>query len=117
MSISRGVKRSHIGNVNNLPADYNEARENPTLVGNGPSAFESMSKAMAETEKKEFIQAIIPAFISPSSQNVIERIENKDYISPNNNTDMRERVRFEVQLNKPYSLRDGFLYFTNFTLN
>ena len=107
--MSRGVKRSHIGNVNNLPADYNEARENPTLVGNGPSAFESMSKAMAETEKKDFIQAIIPAFISPSSQNVIERIENKDYISPNNNTDMRERVRFEIQLNKAYSLRDGFL--------
>ena len=68
-----------------------------------------MSKAIAETEKKDFIQAIIPAFISPSSQNVIERIENKDYISPNNNTDMRERVRFEIQLNKVYSLRDGFL--------
>ena len=107
--MSRGVKRSHIGNVNNLPADYNEARENPTLVGNGPSAFESMSKAMAETEKKDFIQGVIPPFITPSSQNVIERIENKDYISPNNNTDIRERVRFEIQLNKPYSLRDGFL--------
>ena len=64
----------------------------------------------AEAEKKDFIQAIIPAFVAPSSQNVIERIENKDYISPNNNTDMRERVRFEIQLNKPYySLRDGFL--------
>ena len=48
-------------------------------------------------------------FYHPSSQNVIERIENKDYISPNNNTDIRERVRFEIQLNKPYSLRDGFL--------
>ena len=105
----RGTKRSHIGNVNNLSADYNEARENPTLIGNGPSAFESMSKAMAETEKKDFIQAIIPAFVSPSSQNVIERIENKDYISPNNNTDMRERVRFEIQLNKAYSLKDAFL--------
>ena len=54
--MSRGVKRSHIGNINNLPADYNEARENPTLVGNGPSAFESMSKAMVETEKKDFIR-------------------------------------------------------------
>ena len=107
--MSRGLKRSRIGNVNNLPAEYNEARENPILVGNGPSAFESMSQAMAETEKKEFIQAIIPAFVPPSSQNVIERIENKDYISPNNNTDMRERVRFEIQLNKAYSLRDGFL--------
>ena len=105
----RGVKRSHIGNVNNLSSDYNEPKENPILVGNGPSAFESMSKAMAETEKKDFIQAIIPAFVAPSSQNVIERIENKDYISPNNNTDVRERVRFEIQFNKPYSLKDGFL--------
>ena len=89
--MNRGVKQ--LGNVNNLSADYNEAKENPTLVGNGPSAFESMSKAMAETEKKDFIQGVIPPFITPSSQNVIERINNKDYISPNNNTDIRERVR------------------------
>ena len=107
--MNRGTKRSHIGNVNNLASNYNEPRENPVLVGNGPSAFESMSKAMAENEKKEFIQAIIPSFVAASSQNVIERIEYKDYISPNNNTDTRERCRFEIQLNKPYSLRDGFL--------
>ena len=65
--MNRGVKRvrTQLGNVNNLLADYNEAKENPTLVGNGPSAFESMSKAMAETEKKEFIQGVIPPFIAP----------------------------------------------------
>ena len=71
--MNSGTKRSHIyiGNVNNLASNYNEPREIPVLVGNGPSAFESMSKAMAENEneKKEFI---IPSFVAASSQNVIE---------------------------------------------
>ena len=56
--------------------------------------------------KKDFI---IPSFITPGSQNVIERVEDKDYISPYNNTDMCERVCFEVHLNNPYSMKDGFL--------
>ena len=69
-NMNRSTKRSHIGNVNNLASNYNEPRENLVLVGNGPS--ESMSKAMAENEKKEFIQGIIPSFVAASSQNVIE---------------------------------------------
>ena len=68
-----------------------------------------MSKDMAEKKKKEFMQAIIHSFVAASSQNSIERIEYKYYISPNNNTDTVERFRFEIQLKKQYSLRVGFL--------
>ena len=68
-----------------------------------------MAKVIQETERKDYIKAIVPVFSEVSNQNVVEKVDDKDYISPNNNTDTIERVRFEVQLNKPYSLQDSFL--------
>ena len=42
---------------------------------------------MEETERKDYIKPIVPAFSEVSNQNVVETVDNKDYISPNNNTD------------------------------
>ena len=56
-------KKRRLGNIGSLPAAYDKADDNPTLVGNGPGAVASMAKAMADTNKRDYIKAIVPAFV------------------------------------------------------
>ena len=47
-----GAKKRRLGNRDS---------KNPALVGNGPGATSAMVKATEETNKKDYIMAVLPA--------------------------------------------------------
>ena len=83
------AKKRRLGNRESLSSSFNEQSENPALLGNGPGATSAMVKATEETNKKDYIKAVLPAFSEVSNQNVVEKVDDEDYISSNNNTDTR----------------------------
>ena len=101
-------KYSRVGN-SDLPEQYDEANENPLLIEEGPGGVSALFTALEDKKDEDFIKSVIPAFKRPRYQNIVNRTENEEYIEPNSNTNVRDKVRFEVEFNVPYSFADSVL--------